>query len=617
MSLSATLMSGRLGRAIRVVARLHDVISLLCVFAPLVYLSVASFPEFVEPTRISENALLPGLVNENWRNQAEITKSLEILKTIENEKKNDNRGHLVLKQLKDFGLEAYSQRFHSNLTRQSGTNVVGVVRAVRATPGEAILLTVRLDSDQHHAIAVALSLARQSNDKNYWARDLIFLFVDGVDPQTATLAWLSAYNGEEPHKFVKAEELPTHSGTIVGGMVLDLAIPEFTHFHLHYIGINGLLPNLDVFNLFVRLCEKHNVEAIIQNHNGGGNRAHAETLWRGVLDQAFNELEGIHSVLNHYRIHSVTLKATRDRQHRPHSLESAALIVEAGFRSLNNILEKLHQSYFFYLLVSPHHFLSIAYYFPALAIQTFPFLLQQFRAYSSIRGFDTPLITWATCQLTALAVYFAHVKGFEWSREPGNQLNVFFGSYSEAHWAIAIVLFNLFWPMLFAGTIRSHSESAIIRCLFFNGLTIVMLCVGLLNISTGLYLGLYLLISHIVTRLFPWNNWLTRLVYCLLMSPITFYTLTVGFATYFQLWPTGLDRVTWNELWNLERIAVFLMHEGRRYLVSHLQHNTCNFLLFAFVCQISHAVFINLIGWEFSDPELPEDDKKLEEKKKR
>lgn len=48
---------------------------------------------------------------------------------------------------------------------------------------------------------------------------------------------------------------------------------------------------------------------------------------------------------------------------------------------------------------------------------------------------------------------------------------------------------------------QSHGESAIIRCLFFNGLTVVLLCVGLLNISTGLYLGFYLLVSHSVTRM--------------------------------------------------------------------------------------------------------------------
>ncbi|KAI6238289.1 hypothetical protein M3Y99_00707500 [Aphelenchoides fujianensis] len=622
MSLSTSLMTGGFGRLLAAVARFHALITTLCLFAPFLYLSIAAWPGFVEHTRISENALLPGLVDEKWANQADVHRVLQELKATEGEKNNQKRGQIVFEQLEQFGLEDYRQEFHSNLSHVSGTNVVGVVRAVRATPGEAILLAVRLAADQHHAIAVALSLARHSKNQNYWARDLIFLFVDGADANSGTLAWLQAYNGEEPNKYLHAAPLPTHSGTIVGGIVLDLSMPEFTHFQIQYLGVNGLLPNLDVFNLFVRLCDKHGVTSIIQHHHGRGKYANVEILWRGVFAQAFNEVEGIHSVLNHYRIHSVTLKAARNRQYRAQSTDAAAHVLEAGLRSLNNILEKLHQSYFFYLLVNPNHFLSIAYFFPALAIQTLPFLLQQYRAFAAIRGFDTPLIAWATTQLWALGVYFAHVLLYEWLQRPDVRLVEPFASWSESQWSIAVLAFNVVWPIVFASKIYSHAESAIIRCLFFNGLTVVLLCVGLLNISTGLYLGFYLLVSHSVTRMFPWNNFATRTIYGLLMNPIVFYTATVVLAAHFQLWPHELGRVGIKDLSNLERVAVFVGREGRRFLTAHLQHNTCNFLLFAFVGQISHTIFISLVGWEFCKPDeiaVATDAKKeqLEEKKKR
>lgn len=120
------------------------------------------------------------------------------------------------------------------------------------------------------------------------------------------------------------------------------------------------------------------------------------------------------------------------------------------------------------------------------------------------------------------------------------------------------------------------------------------------------------------------------------MNPIVFYTATVLLAAHFQLWPHELGRIGFKgsfsthcsplslslDLSNLERVAVFVGREGRRFLTAHLQHNTCNFLLFAFVGQISHTIFISLVGWEFSDADdlaVATDAKKakLEEKKKR
>jgi hypothetical protein len=80
--------------------------------------------------------------------------------------------------------------------------------------------------------------------KSYWARDLIFLFVDGRDPQVATLAWLQAYNGIDTGRYLWAEPLTGHSGAIIGGMVLDLSVPRFTHLQLQYIGVSKIYIDL-------------------------------------------------------------------------------------------------------------------------------------------------------------------------------------------------------------------------------------------------------------------------------------------------------------------------------------------------------------------------------------
>lgn len=46
------------------------------------------------------------------------------------------------------------------------------------------------------------------------------------------------------------------------------------------------------------------------------------------------------------------------------------------YRKLNNLLERLHQSYFFYLMPSLSHFVSIGYYMPAFGLLAVILLLR-------------------------------------------------------------------------------------------------------------------------------------------------------------------------------------------------------------------------------------------------
>lgn len=63
----------------------------------------------------------------------------------------------------------------------------------------------------------------------------------------------------------------------------------------------------------------------------------------------------------------------------------APRLLEGMYRKLNNLLERLHQSYFFYLLPSLSHFVSIGYYMPAFGLLTVILLLRvSFHIYFSI-----------------------------------------------------------------------------------------------------------------------------------------------------------------------------------------------------------------------------------------
>ena len=79
--------------------------------------------------------------------------------------------------------------------------------------------------------------------------------------------------------------------------------------------------------------------------------------------QATGTPTGSHGFFLKYGIESVTLvgkssKSCKSRNGLPFAEMGKTL--EAVFRSLNNLLERLHQSFFFYLKTTPNRFISIS-----------------------------------------------------------------------------------------------------------------------------------------------------------------------------------------------------------------------------------------------------------------
>lgn len=105
----------------------------------------------------------------------------------------------------------------------------------------------------------------------------------------------------------------------------------------------------------------------------------------------------MHSVLGGYGLNAITLQARyklpfdkNTQQKMQHSnadsytdnfnqilLDDTQIvrIIEGSLRSLNNILEKFHQSYFLYLLTHPHRFISVAFYQPIIGLLMLPLLI--------------------------------------------------------------------------------------------------------------------------------------------------------------------------------------------------------------------------------------------------
>lgn len=195
-----------------------------------------------------------------------------------------------------------------------------------------------------------------------WSKDIIFLVTPDTD--SGPQAWISAYHST--HHPQTVESLSLKSGSLQGAVCIDLPFDHrFEKIFISYDGINGQLPNLDLVNTAVSVASgQMGIGTSIQGmHNQDDSyKVRLTTMLRGMSNQAIGHGTGGHSVFMPYHIDAITLTAIGDGWQDEMALGRT---IESICRSLNNLLEHFHQSFFFYLLMQTNRFVSIGTYLPS------------------------------------------------------------------------------------------------------------------------------------------------------------------------------------------------------------------------------------------------------------
>uniref|UniRef100_A0A915Q2H4 Glycosylphosphatidylinositol anchor attachment 1 protein n=1 Tax=Setaria digitata TaxID=48799 RepID=A0A915Q2H4_9BILA len=365
------LLSQSIGKPPVIIEKMVSKWLKICVLSELIgviYICFIIQPEYNERTKVSENALLPALVTERFSYHQRISNFLKELRA------ERDISDYIEKQLLAYGIMTQTLRFSVTLPgfNQSGMNVIGVVRSSRSSSTEAMLVAVSMTEKSLEALAVTLALATFCREQIYWARDIHFIFVDkGLAGMTA---YLAEYH-EHRNLFLQSEKLSFHSGAIIGAFAIKVEGSAFDTMNIEHNMVNGLLPNLDLINLMAKLADKFGLVPEVFNQGYQGSWWDLiDTTSKAMLSQAFNEREGLHSIFGPYGIQAVTIHAKSVVEGHT-SLTDLGRICEGALRSLNNMLEKFHQSYFLYIMTDIRHFLSVAYYMPALGLILFPLLV--------------------------------------------------------------------------------------------------------------------------------------------------------------------------------------------------------------------------------------------------
>uniref|UniRef100_A0A3P9HMR0 GPI-anchor transamidase component GPAA1 n=1 Tax=Oryzias latipes TaxID=8090 RepID=A0A3P9HMR0_ORYLA len=297
----------------------------------------------------------------------------------------------LVKTMQARGLEVFTQSFSRTLPFPDenteryvvkGTNVYGILRAPRAPRTEALVLSAPCTpgDNNNQAVGLLLGLAHYFRNQVYWAKDIIFL-VNEHD-LIGMQAWLEGYH----HTNVTGMDwspLQGRGGSIQAALSLELSSDVVTSLDIVLEGLNGQLPNLDLANLFYAFCQKIGVLCTIQGKlqrndwdSASGYNHAVQTMMLMVMKQASGRPWGDHGLFLRYHIEAATVKGVNSFRHYKTDATTIGRLLEGMYRKLNNLLERLHQSYFFYLLPSLSHFVSIGYYMPAFGLLAVILLLR-------------------------------------------------------------------------------------------------------------------------------------------------------------------------------------------------------------------------------------------------
>lgn len=344
-------------------------LSATCIIIGVVWLLLLPLNEYSRHTYISENALLPGQVHTYFGGSEQ-----NVFNAYKHEVqalRGKEHGEIAAKLSEIFrsiGLKSATQKYeyHAAGKSNSGENAYAILHAPRGDATEAIVLVAawtNMDAELNQSgVALALTLARYFKRWSLWSKDIIILITS--DSKAGPQAWVDAYHDE--HSLESAAALPLKSGALQGAVVLDNALDHrFESLHIIYDGINGQLPNLDLFNSAAHIASgQMGIGVSLQRmwKHDDSYRHRLQTMLRGMVSQGLGHASGPHSSFIPYHVDALTLQAVGNGWQDEMAMGRC---VESTFRSLNNLLEHFHQSFFFYLLMQPQRFVSIGTYLPS------------------------------------------------------------------------------------------------------------------------------------------------------------------------------------------------------------------------------------------------------------
>jgi len=366
----------------KLLAKYNTKVCVLLYLLGVIWLPILHLPQFKRSCYISENSLIPGKAI-TYFNDIPNQDILDIQQYVYNTE-HENEHSVVDKifaLLQKNEIESYQQKFSSEIN-EIGTNTYAIIRARRTINEECIVLNVPIkNGEENYAVGQVISYGKIFQNQLFWAKDLILLFSE--QGNTGVEAFIGSYNLLTTRS-INSETLHGRAGSIQAGIVLEFKLPKINIFDVKLEGFNGKLPNLDLFNLAKRMANKHGYGVSINNLNLEDSRSsnwliNMQSSLNMMIKQFTGHSNKNHALLLRHIVESLTLETKlNDSYKKFDGRVEGMIVVEHILRSLNNLEERLHQSFFYYMLPSTTSFVSNGSYVYSVLLMLFAPLLQVF-----------------------------------------------------------------------------------------------------------------------------------------------------------------------------------------------------------------------------------------------
>ncbi|CAK7894607.1 GPI transamidase component Gaa1p [[Candida] anglica] len=410
--------------------RLLPVFSAVLALASVAWILVLPLEGNYRTTYISENALMPAQANSYFRES-----EWNIVRGYRTEVKNfetwklSERNSVVEGWLQDIGLKTgyFEDTLYAIMHAPRGDHTESMVVAVPWTTSDL--------KYNEGGVALGAALARYFSRMSIWSKNIVFVFPE--DGSVSLRSWVAAYH----------TSLDLTAGSIDAAIVMEFggSSDYFESYEISYEGLNGQLPNLDLMNTANLVGFHEGLKYSIQSTPSSEIEKNTyytrlRTLVKGIVNLT---LTGLYKPTNGcesfsgWQIQAITLKA-RGTEGAP-DITQFGRIVDSTLRSVNNLLEKFHQSFFFYLMLSPRYFVSIGTYLPAAALVAAAFA---FSALGCVLNSGVPTKQ-ITSEIGPLLAYFTGIGAFCYLLAVGLPYITWLSSGDDEAATVTFILYGL------------------------------------------------------------------------------------------------------------------------------------------------------------------------------
>lgn len=279
------------------------------------------------------------------------------------------------------------------------------LEAPRASGAEAIILTSRFErvlpgtpkpSDSaSYSWAFLASFVHMVQHQRWRSKDIVVVLTPAPAGPRAAEAWIEQLSNVEEYSAVSS--LQYRHSFFIASLTIDL--PPFSRFQTLAVkpeSVLGTLPNLDLPNSIFRIAYRSNIHFLSwtpstwislsslptwltdlaksapYSHWITSTRVNEmNTLFSFMRNMAFGEPTGDHSAISKYKIEAVTISALEGGSGKG-TVQRLGEVLEGTLRSLNNLIEPLHQSFYYYFPLSPFSFVPIGHYMISFGLMFVP-----------------------------------------------------------------------------------------------------------------------------------------------------------------------------------------------------------------------------------------------------